>query len=316
MRMVGGVVAASAASTSASASAAASAAAAASTTGSLFDACAATAAFFLFAQRNVILCLHHDTLAIERRFTGHRADVLWIEVDNHSEHGAGRLVASYDTHQMTIVWDLLTGEQVTRVEPYEDILVAAWMRNGIVAFGRWFSRIAYVYAALLDSHHWQGIPMEASRFSTRLRRKTCLSELSTIESLHLRPLRIAERLLLGIAYFPSDFASVLTRYSYMNGTILIVTLKPTFTILHTLNTQRAPSTINFLAWHGSSSKQKSDMLGSQTVDGDLRVWSIPKALGESPSVIRSFQHSVSEKIAGPCWFAWSKQGRIVQYAEG
>jgi hypothetical protein len=101
----------------------------------IFDACAATAAFFLYAQRNVILALHHDTLDIERRFTGHAEDVAWIEVDNYSETGAGRLVASYDLKMMTIIWDVLTGRTVARLEPYGDIRVAAWMRNGTIAFG-------------------------------------------------------------------------------------------------------------------------------------------------------------------------------------
>lgn len=101
----------------------------------IFDGCAATASFFLYAQRNVILCLHHDTLAIERRFTGHAEDVVWIEVDNHSESGAGRMVASYDAKNMTIVWDLVTGRTIARLEPYGDISVAAWMRNGTIAFG-------------------------------------------------------------------------------------------------------------------------------------------------------------------------------------
>lgn len=102
----------------------------------IFDACAATAAFFLYAQRNIIMCLHHDTLAIERRFTGHSEDVVWIEVDNFSETGAGRMVASYDAKMMTIIWDLLTGRTIARLEPYGDIRVAAWMRNGTIAFGK------------------------------------------------------------------------------------------------------------------------------------------------------------------------------------
>jgi hypothetical protein len=101
----------------------------------IFDACAATAAFFLYAQRNVILSLHHDTLEVDRRFTGHAEEVVWIETDNHSETGAGRLVASYDTKSMTIIWDLLTGRTIARLEPYGDIRVAAWMRNGTIAFG-------------------------------------------------------------------------------------------------------------------------------------------------------------------------------------
>lgn len=106
-----------------------------------FDPCAATASFLLYAQRNVILCLHHDTLAIERRFDRHREDVSWIAVDNVSERGAGRLVASYDAGSTSIIWDLLTGDEVARFASYEQIRVAAWMRNGNVAFGG-FSAIA------------------------------------------------------------------------------------------------------------------------------------------------------------------------------
>jgi hypothetical protein len=102
-----------------------------------FEPCAATASFLLYAQRNVILCLHHDTLAIERRFTRHREDVSWIAVDNVSERGAGRLVVSYDAGSTAIVWDLLTGDEVARFASYEQIRVACWMRNGNVAFGEW-----------------------------------------------------------------------------------------------------------------------------------------------------------------------------------
>jgi len=103
--------------------------------GERFEACAATASFFLYAQRSIILCLHHDTLAIERRFERHREDVLWIAADNVSERGAGRLVVSYDVGQTTIVWDLMTGDEVARFASYEEIRVAAWMRNGNIAFG-------------------------------------------------------------------------------------------------------------------------------------------------------------------------------------
>lgn len=102
-----------------------------------WEPCAATASFLLYAQRNVILCLHHDTLAIERRFERHREDVSWIAVDNISERGAGRLVASYDSGSTSIIWDLLTGDEVARFASYEQIRVAAWMRNGNVAFGRY-----------------------------------------------------------------------------------------------------------------------------------------------------------------------------------
>jgi hypothetical protein len=101
-----------------------------------FQPCAATGSFLLYAQQNVIYCLHHDTLAIERRFERHREDVVWISTDNVSERGAGRLVLSYDTGSTAIVWDLLTGDEVARFASYEQIRVATWMRNGNVAFGK------------------------------------------------------------------------------------------------------------------------------------------------------------------------------------
>lgn len=109
----------------------------------------------------------------------------------------------------------------------------------------------------------------------------------------------------------------LTEFRYLNGSILIATLQPSFTILHTLTTQRAPSPISGLAWHGSSSKQKSEMLAAQMSDGDLRVWSVPKAPhgGDTPCVIRMLNKS-EQREPGPCWFAWSKNGRIIQYTEG
>lgn len=102
----------------------------------LFQACTSTASFFLYAQANVILCLHHDTLTIERRFERHRDSVLWISADNVSEKGSGRLVVSYDASQTTIVWDVLTGDEVARFASFEEIKVAAWMRSGNIAFGR------------------------------------------------------------------------------------------------------------------------------------------------------------------------------------
>ena len=60
----------------------------------------------------------------------------WISVDNVSERGNGRLVVSYDASLTTIVWDLLTGDEVARFASYEEIRVAAWMRNGNIAFGK------------------------------------------------------------------------------------------------------------------------------------------------------------------------------------
>ncbi|KAF2189470.1 hypothetical protein K469DRAFT_723451 [Zopfia rhizophila CBS 207.26] len=245
-----------------------------------FEPCAATGSFLLYAQRNVILCLHHDTLAIERRFTRHREDVSWISVDNLSESGAGRLVVSYDAGSTAIVWDLLTGDEVARFASYEQIRVAAWMRNGNVAFGNAQGNI---------------ILFEPST-SEHLSARTIFDPITA-----LAPAADCRTFAIG----------------YLNGSILIATLQPSFTILHTLTTPRAPSPIAGLAWHGSSSKQKSEMLAAQTSDGDLRVWSVPKVPhgGDAPCVIRILNKS-DQREPGPCWFAWSKNGRIVQYTEG
>ena len=100
-----------------------------------FEPCAATASFLLYAQRNVILVLHHDTLAIERRFDRHREQVLWVTTDNASERGSGRLAVSYDTGNTAIIWDIFTGGEVARFSAYEYMKVASFMRNGNIAFG-------------------------------------------------------------------------------------------------------------------------------------------------------------------------------------
>lgn len=91
---------------------------------------------FLYAQGSSVVCSHHDTLMIERRFARHSEEVQILAVDNASEMGAGRLVVSYDAGQTAIVWDLLTGDEVARFASYENLTCAAWMRNGNVAFGQ------------------------------------------------------------------------------------------------------------------------------------------------------------------------------------
>ncbi|KAG5956251.1 hypothetical protein E4U57_002770, partial [Claviceps arundinis] len=101
----------------------------------LLDPCAATASMFLYAQGPSIICCHHDTLAIERRFTAHSHDIQLLAVDNQSETGGGRLVVSYDASQTAIVWDLMTGEEIARFTSFQELTVAAWMSNGNVAFG-------------------------------------------------------------------------------------------------------------------------------------------------------------------------------------
>ncbi|KAI4140124.1 MAG: hypothetical protein L6R39_005940 [Caloplaca ligustica] len=100
-----------------------------------FEPCAATASIFLYAQGSSVICLHHDTLAIDRRFELHKDRILFLSVDNVSERGAGRLVVSYDAGQTAIVWDLFTGDEIARFASFETIRVAAWMKNGNIAFG-------------------------------------------------------------------------------------------------------------------------------------------------------------------------------------
>jgi hypothetical protein len=91
---------------------------------------------FLYAQGPSVVCCHHDTLTIERRFSRHSEDVQILAVDNLSDVGRGRLVVSYDAGQTAIVWDIITGEEIARFASYENITCAAWMRSGNVAFGK------------------------------------------------------------------------------------------------------------------------------------------------------------------------------------
>jgi len=100
-----------------------------------FEPCAATSSLLLFAQGPTVICLHHDTLTMERRFQRHAEDVVLISADNVSESGAGRLVVTYDIGQTAFVWDLFTGIQLSRFVSYEPLKVAHWMRNGNIAFG-------------------------------------------------------------------------------------------------------------------------------------------------------------------------------------
>ncbi|KAL8998483.1 MAG: hypothetical protein Q9188_006091 [Gyalolechia gomerana] len=244
-----------------------------------FEPCAATASIFLYAQGSSIICLHHDTLAIDRRFESHKERILFLSVDNVSERGAGRLVVSYDASQTAIVWDLFTGDEIARFASYEPIRVAAWMKNGNVAFG-----------------NSQG--------------NVILFEPSTSE--HISARTIFDPI---TAIAPAADCQIYA-IGYLNGSILLVTLRPAFTILHTLPAPRAPSPIANLAWHASSTKQKSDMLAVQTSDGDLRVWSVAKPpTVEPPKIIRILKRTDSVD-PGLNWIAWSKNGRIIQYAEG
>ncbi|KAL2813915.1 hypothetical protein BJX63DRAFT_209257 [Aspergillus granulosus] len=245
-----------------------------------FEACASTASLFLYAQGSAVLCLHHDTLALERRFENHKDDVVFISVDNVSERGAGRLVVSYDASQTAIIWDLFTGSVIARFASFEPLKTAAWMRNGNVAFG---------------NEKGDVILFEPST-SENVSCRTIFDPITA-----LAPATDCRTYAIG----------------YQNGSILIATLLPTFTILHTMTTSRGPSPIVSLAWHASSSKQKSDMLATMSANGDLRVWSVAKPPGkEAPRVIRNLKRSDASSSSEPKWMAWSKNGKIIQYLDG
>lgn len=104
-----------------------------------FEPCASTAYTFLFAQGSSVICLHHDTLALDRKFELHKEKILILSVDVVSDRGAGRYVVSYDAGQTAIVWDVGNGNEIARFASYEPIKVAAWMKNGNIAFGTWES---------------------------------------------------------------------------------------------------------------------------------------------------------------------------------
>lgn len=164
-----------------------------------FQPCAATGSFLLYAQQSVIYCLHHDTLAIERRFERHREDIAWISTDNVSERGAGRLVLSYDTGSTAIVWDLLSGDEVARFASYEQIRVATWMRNGNVAFGG--SQSTRSRLPKLELMMQQETHKATSSCSNLPPPNTSLQGLFSTQLLHWRQLQIAARLQLG-TYHP------------------------------------------------------------------------------------------------------------------
>lgn len=104
-------------------------------TSSTLEPAAASSSLFLFAQGRSVICVQHNTLALERRFERHGSDVRLIAVDNTSEAGHGRVV-SIDASREAIVWDSNDGEELARFSPFEEIRVAAWMRNGNFSCGK------------------------------------------------------------------------------------------------------------------------------------------------------------------------------------
>ncbi|PTB70017.1 hypothetical protein BBK36DRAFT_1166218 [Trichoderma citrinoviride] len=154
-----------------------------------------------------------------------------------------------------IVWDLMTGDEISRFASYETLTVAAWMRNGNVAFGNTQGNIIMFE------------PTTSEHISAR-----------TIDQIAVTALA------------PSSDCR-------------------TFAI-------GGPSPIVTLAWHASSSRQKSDMLAVQTHDGDLRVWSVAKSYSaEDPAKVVRVLRRNENFLAGPNWMGWSKNGRIIQYSD-
>ncbi|KAI1083705.1 hypothetical protein F5B20DRAFT_347167 [Whalleya microplaca] len=246
-----------------------------------FEPVAATASMLLYGQGNSVVVAHHDSLTIERRFSRHSAEVQLLAVDTQSDIGAGRLVVSYDVDMTAIVWDLMTGDEVARFASYENLTCASWMRNGNVAFGNTQGNII-----LFE-------PTTSEHISSRT--------IDQIAVTALAPAADCRTFAIG----------------YQNGSLLVATLQPRFTILHNLSTSRAPSPIVNLAWHASSTRQKSDMLAVQTDDGDLRVWSVAKSFNsEDPAKVVRILKRTEIYQNGPNWMGWSKNGRIIQFSDG
>ncbi|KAH7228573.1 uncharacterized protein BKA55DRAFT_599086 [Fusarium redolens] len=245
-----------------------------------FDPCAATASMFLYAQGSFVLCCHHDTLTIERIFSRHAAEVHLLAVDNQSEAGGGRFVVSYDAGQTAIVWDLMTGDEISQFACYDQLTVAAWMKNGNVAFGNTKGSIIMFE------------PSTSEYVSSR-----------TIDQIAVTALA------------PSADCRTFA-IGYQNGSLFVATLQPRFTILHNLTTSRGPSPIVNLAWHASSYRQKSEMLAVLMRDGDLRVWGVTKkySADDPAKVVRNLRKA-KISMDGPNWMGWSKNGRIIQYSD-
>ncbi|EXA39358.1 hypothetical protein FOVG_10940 [Fusarium oxysporum f. sp. pisi HDV247] len=214
------------------------------------------------------------------RFSRHADEVQLLAVDNQSEAGGGRFVVSYDAGQTAIVWDLMTGDEISRFACYDHLTVAAWMKNGNVAFGNTKGSIIMFE------------PSTSEHVSSR-----------TIDQIAVTALA------------PSADCRTFA-IGYQNGSLFVATLQPRFTILHNLTTSRGPSPIVNLAWHASSSRQKSDMLAVQMRDGDLRVWSVAKkySADDPAKVVRNLRKA-EISMDGPNWMGWSKNGRIIQYSD-
>ena len=59
-----------------------------------------------------------------------------VAADNVSERSSGCRVVTCDVGQNAYIWEIFTGEQVSRFSSFEPIRVATWMKDGRIAFGR------------------------------------------------------------------------------------------------------------------------------------------------------------------------------------
>lgn len=101
----------------------------------VLEPCSATARLFLYAQGSSVVCLQYETLQVERRFERHQDDVSIIAAEASSDEAAPHRVVSVDRSKLAIVWDANSGEEISRFTAFEEIRVAAWMKNGNLAFG-------------------------------------------------------------------------------------------------------------------------------------------------------------------------------------
>lgn len=269
-----------------------------------------------FIEGNSVVVAHHDTLTIERRFSRHSAEVQLLAVDTQSATmGNGRFAVSYDVDMTAIVWDLMTGEEVARFASYENLTCAAWMRNGNVAFGMLFV-MGFSRSRSADFNTRQRARKRYSLRTYDLRAHICAHHRSDPYNGTGPRCRLQNLCHWVIRDVLSCNTPLLTRSRYQNGSLIIATLQPRFTILHSLSTSRAPSPIVNLAWHASSSRQKSDMLAVQTEDGDLRVWSVAKSFNSNDpaKVVRILKRNDNYQNS-PNWMGWSKNGRIIQFSD-
>ncbi|KAF5696193.1 WD domain-containing protein [Fusarium globosum] len=240
-----------------------------------FDPCAATASMLLYAQGSSVVCCHHDILTIERRFSRHADEIQLLAVDNQSEAGGGRFVFSYDAGQTAIVWDLMTGNEISRFACSDHLTVAAWMKNGNVAFGNTKGNIIMFE------------PLTSEHVSSR-----------TIDQIAVTALA------------PSADCRTFA-IGYENGSLFVATLQPRFAILHNLTTSRGPSPIVNLAWHASSDMLAVQMRdGDLRVWSVAKKHSVDKPA----KVVRNLKKAETSSN-GLNWMGWSKNGRIIQYSD-